>query len=482
MEKISKLFMAAAAITLLTLAGGNLYASPYLFTSPQKEATATQFWGDADFFISPSGYTNVEFDKWFGAVSFQTEFNSLTTNMMQLGFATRFSGLYLGAYYGGNTFAMARDVTYDEEDGKRVYRNPSYIDVKSFAGTPHNEASLLIGVADMGFRLSYVHSYRSFKRDDFNVGAAAPYTNYKSYKDEYGSINPEIAWGMARELIPGVGLQPHAYIDLDFFRDYRISDNGSGEVIDHSNNEFTLGFTAATGYLSFFNQNSFDFGLDVWYTLNLKTFGNKRSTAPGDIVSFKGKYTSEVDPNDPTLGNYYDISYNGHWLTPYLYAGWSGEKLELSAELGLEFGLSGRKNRGLIFSGSDERWSGNDTKAFGFSFVPTLNLGLKWGIVPEKFFLNAGSGISFFYLGINKATVDTYVNNNKSGDTVKTTNNSFDGASTRLMLGFTFYPTVNLGVQAMSGVDISSNNVNVFNTNTAAGLAVFSKIMVTVKF
>ncbi|MCL2139456.1 MAG: hypothetical protein FWH41_08005, partial [Treponema sp.] len=418
-----------------------------------------------------------------GAVSFQTEFKSLTTNMMQLGFATRLGGLYLGAYYGGNTFAQWREQTYYEEDGKRVYRNPWDIEVSNYPGEPHNEASLLLGVADMGFRISYVHSYRSFKRDDFNVGSLGSYTSYVTYKDEYGSINPEIAWGMARELIPGRGLQPHVYIDLDFFRDYRISDTGSGDDIDHSNNEFTLGFTAASGYFSFFNQNGFDFGIDVWYTLNLKTFGNKYTLTPGgDIVSFKGKLIT--DPADPFAGRY-DVSYNAHWLTPYLYAGWSGEKLELSAELGFEFGFSGRRNRGLLLSASDQLWDGADTKVFGFSFAPTLNLGLKWGIVPEKFYLNAGSGISFFGeggLGVDKLTIDTYVSNGKVGDTVKATNSFFDGALTRLMLGFTFYPTVNLGVQAMSGVDISSNNINVFNTGTAAGLAVFSKIMVTVKF
>jgi len=73
MEKRSaKLFM-AAVIALLTVAGGSLYASPKLFLSPQKQATATQFWSNADLFLSPNGYTGVDFEKFFGAVSFQSD-------------------------------------------------------------------------------------------------------------------------------------------------------------------------------------------------------------------------------------------------------------------------------------------------------------------------------------------------------------------------------------------------------------------------
>ena len=34
-------FMALAMIALLTVAGGSLYATPELFTSPQKAATVT---------------------------------------------------------------------------------------------------------------------------------------------------------------------------------------------------------------------------------------------------------------------------------------------------------------------------------------------------------------------------------------------------------------------------------------------------------
>jgi len=490
-KKNTKLFMAAALIALLTVAGGSLYASPSLFNSPQKQATATQFWSDADLFLSPKSYTGVEFDKFFGAVSFQSDmFTASPTQMMQLGFATQFGGLYTALYYGGNTFGAFPDEIYQEKDGKRIYPGPGLPSLfKNAMNHPHNEVAVLIGIADiMGFRISYVHSYRSRKLTDFYADGDL----YDSFTDEYGSINPEIAWGMAKPFLDN-GIQPHVYVDLDFFRDNRKYDEGDGELIvkrkngpnspgTSSNNEFTLGFTAALGGFSLFEQNGFDFGIDLWYTLSLKTFNNEYTPDPDDpsIVAYKGKY-HQVGNTPDSDNDYYRVGYNDHLVTPYLYASWSGGKLKLSAELGLGLGFTGEKGTQFDMTGNAPVKDGFDFSAFTFSFNPNLDLGLQWAIVPDKFYLNVGSGIKFFDLAVKTSTIDTYDAGDKDGDPVKEVDKTFGGAVTSLMLGFTFNPTVNLGVQAMSGIDINTNNVNVFKTD-ATGLAVFSQIMVTLKF
>jgi hypothetical protein len=125
---------------------------------------------------------------------------------------------------------------------------------------------------------------------------------------------------------------------------------------------------------------------------------------------------------------------------------------------------------------------GDEENVSIFSFNPILRLGLQWAIVPDKFYLNAGSSIEFFRLGLETTTTDNYTQGTKNdGSTVEAIDRSFGGASTKLMLGFTVNPTANLGVQAMSGID-TSNNVSVFSTSASSGLAVFSKIMVTLKF
>jgi len=490
-KKNTKLFMAAAVIALLTVAGGSLYAEPNLFNSPQKQATATQFWSDADLFLSPYRYTDVEFEKWFGTVSFQSDmFTTSSTQMLQLGFATKLSGMYAAVYYGGNTLALPEEI-YREEDGKRVYSQMPEL-FKPSINPPYNEGAVLIGFMDMGFRLSYVHTYRSIKLNDF----AGPSDNYKSYTDEKGSINPEIAWGMTKQLIPGKGIQPHVYIDLDFFRDYQKQDIGSGDEIKHSNNEFTLGFTAKAGGFSLFEQNGFDFGVDLWYTLHWKAFNNEYTpkdyddiTDPGNpvwvprtgtIKTYNGVFHQVEAAPDPAQ-DYYRTGYHDHLVTPYLYATWSGEKLSLSAEASIELGFTGEKGTQFNLNGDKPVKNGFDFDAFTFSLVPNLDLGLQWAIVPDKFYLNAGTSIKFFEFSVKTSAIDTYSNDIK-GNTAKEIDKTFAEALTKLMLGFTFNPTANVGVQAMSGVDFQTNSINLFDTTANSGLAVFSQIMVTLKF
>jgi hypothetical protein len=505
--KNGKLLIVVMVFSLLTVSGGSLYASPFFFTSPQKTATATQFRSDADNFIDVRRYAGIEFDNFFGVVSFQNADLSQVgqSNMMQLGIAAQFGSLYTALYYGGNTLALPEQAYREDKDGTRIYANFPRLILPSGV-LPRNEAALLLGVADMGFRLSFVSTYNPNKLKDFYFGTAEPYVVIKNYQGEHGSLNPEIAWGMAKELVPGRGIKPHLYIDLDFFRDYEKYDTGTGDRINKSENDFTLGITAAAGGFSLINENGFDFGVDLWYTLNLKTFGNEYSQKqydsaaatpgmviiPGKVVSFTGKKTGtggNVDAGDPALGlyDYYDVSCNNHLITPYLYTSLSGDSLELSAELGLEFGITSSNNTGLITNDSAPVKHGTDTKTTAFSFIPSLDLGMQWAIVPDKFYLNAGGHIQFLAVNMETSVIDTYDRDSKVGDTTKSIKNTFEGASTALSVGVTFNVTPNLGLQAMSGVGIgTNNNISVFGTGNTAGntngLAVFSQIMVTVKF
>ena len=468
----AQLIVTAALIVLLTLVGGSLSASPFLFTSPQRLGTADQFWSDADLFLSPNSYSDVEFDLFFSALSFSGEFSARRDQMAQLGFATRLGGLYLALYYGGNGMAQYEH-TYDiNDDGNRVYRAMNNLIPRLAGGAPepHNEGAVLIGIADMGFRLSFVSTVFSRSVKDFYVID----DHYESFLHEKGSINPEIAWGMTRNLLPN-GIRPHVYLDLDFYRDNYRFDDGSGVEIQagSSKNHFSLGLTAAAGCYTLFEQNDFEFGADLWYIGNFASFNNEYTPQPGTIVAFKGK---DVD-------DYYLTGYSDHTLIPYLYTTWSGGKLSLSAELGLGLGLAFEKGSQFDLGGNTPVIDGVDFSSTTFSFFPSLDLGMQWAIVSDKFFLNVGTSINFFDISLSTSTVDFYDDGTKEGDTIKAIDNMFGGASTRLLLGVTFNPTVNLGFQAMCGVDNSNwtNSINVFNTTTN-GLAVFSRIMATLKF
>ena len=474
MKKMSaKLLLAAVLFILLSLNGANLFAENtrlFLFTSPQRYATANQFWSNADLFLSTRGYSSVGYNKFFSTVSFQSPAFDIQTQMVQIGVAAKFNDLYTALYYGGNTFAEFKRNTYIEDrDGKIIYAGLPAI---SLSPSPHNEASVLFGIADMGFRLSYVHTYRSVKLE--NIFEKTASKTYNSYTEEYGSFHPQIAWGMTKNLISDKGLKPHVYLDLDFFKDYKAEDI-SGLEIARSNNEFTLGLTAVSGYFSLFEQNGFYFGIDLWYILNLKMFNNEYTTGPGTVVTYKAKYINSGD----LFSKYYRTAYNAHSLTPFLKTAWTGEKLKLSAELGFRLGLMGEKGSDFDLSSSTPVIDGADFSVLAFTFIPTLDLGLQWAIVPDKFFLNAGSNIKFFTMGLNTTNIEQYSGGTASGNNEKAIVNVFDGASTSLMLGLTFNLTNNFAVQAMSGIN-TDNTVKFFDT--LSGLAVFSNIMVTIKF
>jgi len=482
-EKNRVLVIAAAVVAMLFIAGGSLYASPFLFESPQKSATATQFWSDADLFLSVKGYKAVDFEKFFGAISFSnSDFSNQQTRMAQLGFAAQFGDLYTALYYGGNGLNIPLHTYTEDTNGKRTYTEDSSLYLPKTGNralVPYNELSLLFGVADMGIRLSFATDYRSRELTDFSVGTA-DLIDYKNFHDEHGSLNPQIAWGMAKPLLES-GLQPHVYIDLDFHRNSSKSDTGDGIVIgrsstnaalnyNYTSNHFGLGVVAAAGGLSLYENNGFDFGFDLWYILNLMAFDNEYTNDPGTIVAFNGKRNNDGS---------FDTNFNSHTLIPYLYAAWEDDKLALSAELGLGLGLINSTTSDLDLSGSSAVKQGEESVSTIFEFNPTLDLGLKWAIVPEKFFLNVGTSISFFTLSLASTTIDEYTNDTKGNDTVTAIENEFGHAETKLMLGFTFNPTKNIGLQAMAGVT-ANNSVSVFDTTN--GLAVFSKIMATVKF
>ena len=482
----------AALIALLPLAGLSLYGeSPHFIESPQRIATAGQFFSDTDLFMDPHSYADLEFGKWFGAISFHGNHDDFrNTSMAQLGFAVKFGGLYMGLYYAGNTWNIQPHeyMEINEPAGffPSVKSMRSYTDlplyVGSAANTPRNEASVLIGFADMGIRLSFISTHWSRKLDeDFKANA----NYYKSFSTEKGSLNPEIAWGMARELVDGRGIKPHAYVDLDIYRDYvkyeryTSASQTAGEYIGNSDNHIKLGFTAALGGFSLLNQNDFDFGVDLWYTLGLTMYDNEYNYTASGIYQIGKNLKGRYDGTNMT-----EESEHNHLITPYLYASWSGEKLALSAELGLEFGFGGNKTTAkALKTGNDDGTlvkDGPDDSTSYFAFSPVLSVGMKWEIVAGKFFLNAGGGIGLGILKFTTSETVSYVQDvEDASSAVKKIENTYEPASTALSIGVTLNPSVNLSVQAICGVD-TGNIVTVFKDGS--GLAVFSGILVTVKF
>lgn len=468
---------------LAALAAGSLSAAPEFINSAQKLATAGQFYSDADNFISPSSYADLDFENFFGVVSFDQSL------MAQLGAAFRFGNTYMGLYYGGNAWKIQNS---DYEERKDSYFGSSRI-IRSYKALPAinqfdslNEAAVLLGVEDtVGVRLAYLHTYQSQRiTENFRVGAPPGASYYKSYLDENGHINPELAVAMARDLIPDRGIRPQLYLDFDIFRDYQrleqytTSKATGGEKVNRSNNYLGIGATLAMGYVSFVNVNDFDFGADFWYTLGVTAYNNEypyQKKGKWQRANLKGVFDGDALTEQ---------SGSSHSIAPYLYASWSGEKVSLCSELGLEMDIAVDSSAELAqpdIAKTKLVKQGALDKTTVFTFIPVLNLGMQWEVVPEKFFINVGGGISFGGPTLSKTLSQNYANNKTSGSATTAVENTFAGAETTLSVGVGLNPIENLGLQAVCGVDID-NSVKLFDPEVGKGLGTFFKLLATVSF
>jgi len=480
--------MSVAAVLMFLVLVSGLSANPSFIASPQRQASAGLFWSDADFFINPSAYGAMEFEKFFGLVSFDT------VNMAKLGFASQFDNLYLAFYFGGNGL-NSPSYQYSQDSvsffgAQRAMK--TYIALPGFGNalvSPDNTAALLIGIADMGIRLAFRSTYLSRTLDeDFMAGA----NFYKSFKDEKGSLNPEIGFGMTKDLTER-GIMPKVYLSMDFFRDYQRFEQYSSatayqEIIGRSNNVTSIDLTVGMGGFSLKSNEEledFDYGVDLWYFLTIPRFKNDYNYLDGTTVKVGEKFKGLYAPGD-TLAEteFTELSFMSHTIIPYLYTTWKGERISLGAELGLAVGFSIEKGVNLALEAGKNAFvkDGADYKTTEISFSPTLDLGLMWEIVPEKFFLNAGGNIGFGSLNFSTTTSETFANGSKAANSdSEEVDNNFTSANTRLNIGCTFNITPNFTVQAICGVD-AGNVINTFSTSRTNGLAAFSEILATIKF
>jgi hypothetical protein len=225
-------------------------------TSPQSTATSGRLRSTADNFIRADAYVDVKFNKFFAVTSYQT-----APGTAYLGYAAKAGDIYIGTYYGGTFWANIPNFTYTEI-------TVDYLDtvdksgVKSYASlpglgtaSPNNTLSLLIGVANMGFRASVYTNKKSFSDSNFAViPAGGPAEYYKSYETENGVVTPQIVWSMTKNLTDN-GIKPYFALDFAFTKDYTKEskyDNTSGswvaeEVVTQSDNDTVTRIRAGLG-------------------------------------------------------------------------------------------------------------------------------------------------------------------------------------------------------------------------------------------
>ena len=489
------------AVLCIVMAGGGLFAQaiPGGFTSPQSSATQGRLRSAADDFIRPDSYSGVAFTKWYSMASFAS------TNLATLGFATKLGKsekpVYISAFYSGSFWANKASFESKEKEihwldiDKKV---PIYYGtLPAFtANNPSNQAAVLIGVADMGFRLSFRTTYQSFEESNFALTTSpteTAFTYYQSHEIKKGLLSPQLAWSMAKNLTAN-GIKPWATFDLGFNRDYiktaQYLNNGGGDwvatkTVQISQNNIAPEFNVGLGGYTLVNKNNWRTSADLEYRLQITAYNNEYNyideSGVSQIKSFKGTFDG---------GDTIERSFNGHRIRPIISTQWNGEKLRLRAKLDFNMIFSSEETNPMAIRTDEQHhavtngelgYEGDTAKAFTFQFNPDLQLAAQWQALP-KLFLNVGGRINLNALSKKTTEGKTYTNGEAVDHTSYTRKASAYGAtSNQFAVGITLNATDNLSVEANTGVSNStSNNVSFFDTTN--GMFVFGGILVALRF
>jgi hypothetical protein len=481
-----------------------------IWSSPQSDTTEGRYRSSADDFIRPDNYSGVRFDKWFSMVSFrelfddnnETSFGAIAT----AGFATRvknvgnFDSVYIAGFYSGNFWTGAPVSFYTEQAfteatvpaggaANKTYKVYPSVSVFSPPANPVNNFALLIGVADMGFRLTYRTNHQSFSKDDIIIGnETAGYQLYKKYRAASGYIAPQIAWAMAKNLTPN-GIRPYITADLVFNREYLKNEAAggiSGEKIVNSENHFDPSITAGLGGYTFYNKDGFRFSADADYVLTLKIYNNEYSYQDGDKYKtgkIKGTFRVSGVP-------YEEYSYAINSLTPSLSGQWGEGKLALRLKLNLPLTLSFQEQNPMKQDNDNPGkliYDGVSKSTSIFTFRPDVRLAMQYRIIPDRITLNVGARIQTTAITMRTTSQKNYTEGKvtASSKVHETTfsDNSGGGSrfTSRFSIGATGNLTKNIWLEANTGVSgaFGNNAIDIFQPG---GLFSFGSIMVGLRF
>jgi len=461
---------------LFAVMAGAVYAQGMALSgweSPQSAATQGRIRSAADDFIRPDSYVSAGVKDWFGVASFSS------ASAAGIGYAKKLENMYIAAYYGGSFWANVTPFSYSEEyvgswdGGGKTAKVYNSLDFNTTA--PSNRISLLLGLADMGFRLSYYTTHEAFKGSDITDSSGG--TNYKSYEADYGLIDPQIAWSMTKNLTAN-GIKPYLTVDLNFQRNYKKSEvaGTSGASIGTSANWFEPVFMLGLGGYTLVNKDGFRGSADLEYRLRLRAYDNEYSHVDGTET----KIYKISGLNDNGLS---ERSYAENWLRPSLSAQWSGGPIALRLKLDLNMTLTNEDITRMTHSDGKLVKNGADSTATTFAFNPDLRLAMQWKIFP-KLALNAGGRVNVGAVSVKTDESKTYASGTETpNSSKKVVTNTNGNTAVSLTTGFTFNPADFLSLEAACGIGgatNTTNNVSIYGTDT--GLFNFYNILVSLKF
>jgi hypothetical protein len=461
-------------------------------TSPQSRATMGLFGSDADDFIAPAWYNGVEFDKFYAVTSFG-DFDA--DAYIRLGFATRLgkgeekAGTYLGLFYGGTLLSGHHTVTVTDVEGPfgasgATTKYKSYSQAP-FTNSPNYRLGVLLGIGDMGIRLSLGSTHQTFNKKEVVVAS----TQYQVYKINQGWLAPQVAFGLTKNIIEK-GIRPTVTLDVPIYtvnQETLGTATGANTYI-HKNSYSNPSLAVNLGGLTLKEGENAELSLDLDYTLNFTIYNTTRTvnaTSGTGVTQVKGKgYYGTTFGGTTTTGNYIEPTYLSNNFVPSIGASWSNERVGISSRLYLDLDFIHSQTKRYTQYDTTVTLADNHTEKNSiFEFTPTIDIGIQFWAVPNKLAFNIGGALDLSSATITTTTWDPEPSNNKKRTSI--TNGTTDS---NFALGATFNFTENVGLQAMTGVGeynadgrlTASKEASVFDT--ASGIFCFSSVLLSVKF
>jgi len=467
---------------LLVLIAGSVFAQSMTgWESPQSRATQGRIRSASDDFIRPDAHTSIR--NWFAMASLGD------AGTAHLGYGKKLENMYIAGYYGGNMLTGFTPNNYTEQHvaawpgGAKTV--PVYSDI-DYTGTNNrnNRAAVLVGIADMGFRLSVHSSLQSFEESDIRADGS----NYKSYEHSFGTITPQFAWSMTKNLTDN-GVRPFATLDLISVRNYTRTEaaatTAAGARTTTSANYFSPVLQVGLGG---YNLKTFESGFrvstDVDYTLTMRMYDNEYSYQDSNSV-WQTKNISGL--NNGTLS---EVTYTQHGFTPYLSGSWNNENFAFRIRLRAPITIRSETSTGMEShdTSGNIRKQGFDTSTSLFRINTDLQAGMQWRIFPILA-LNAGGRVNFGTYSVTTVESQEFnagnaAENSKTTAVTKVFNGSNDGVNhslaNTLNIGATLNPTAYLTFEANTGASIG-NGIRVFGGD-ATGLLTFTQLLVSFRF
>jgi hypothetical protein len=409
-----------------------------------------------------------------------------------LGFAAKANDVYIGAFYNGNFWAGAPVNNYTEEEptltpnGGTPGKNYDVYSTINLGGTnnPVNNVAVLIGAANMGFRLTYRTNYQSFNKNDIVTGNQL----YKNYQLERGYIAPQIAWAMAKDLSKN-GIRPYVTVDLVFDRDYQKTETSgpdgtgiTGENIGRSLNHFDPSLSAGLGGYTLYNKDGFKLSCDLDYVLTFNIYDNEYSYVENNVYK-TGKINGTYSPGSSP---YLEQSFVSNALTPSLSGSWSKDKVALKFKLNLPLTLSGKEQNIMTPDGNKLVYNGASNSITTFVFRPDLRLSMQYKVIPDKLVLNTGARLQATALTLETKDESIYNMGTKTSSRRihnDTTINIGSGTQfvSRFHIGASFNFSENVWTEAATGVSNAFGDGAV-DTFGSGGLFTFGSILIGLKF